>query len=91
MYDTWGDFALLCEKYLVICNLPKISQNRPGLKEFLNRESAGGARRRCSVANRSLRFPAFCNAFRKTFSVWTKLFIDTGSYACLCRSPHVIN
>ena len=34
MYDTWGAFTLLCEKYLIICNLPKISQNGPGLKEL---------------------------------------------------------
>ena len=34
MYDTCGAFALLCEKYLVICNVTKISQNGPGLKEL---------------------------------------------------------
>ena len=35
MYDTWGEFALLCEKYLVICNLPKLSKNGPGLKGLI--------------------------------------------------------
>ena len=28
-----------------------------------------------AVADRSLRFPAFCQALRKTFSVWTKLLV----------------
>ena len=44
----------------------------------LNRESAGVPED--AVADRSLRFPAFCNALRKTFSVWTKLLVCR--YAC---------
>ena len=44
MYDTWGDFALLCKKYLVICNLPKISQNRPGLKDLNGTMGGGGVK-----------------------------------------------
>ena len=39
-----------------------------------------------AVADRSLRFPAFCNALRKTFSVWTKLLICR--YAC--TGVHII-
>ena len=34
MYDTWGSIVLLCETYLVICNLQKTSQNGSGLKEL---------------------------------------------------------
>ena len=39
-----------------------------------------------AVADRSLCFQAFCNAIRKTFSVWTKLLVCR--YAC--AGVHVI-
>ena len=42
MYDTWGSFTLLCEKYLIICNLLKTSQIGSGLKELMaNRKDPG--------------------------------------------------
>ena len=50
----------------------------------LNRESASMPED--AVADRSLRFPAFCNALRKTFSVWTKLLVCRSIH--VCRSPH---
>ena len=45
----------------------------------LNREGADGdAWRRCSsVTDRSLSFPAFCNALQNMFSEWTKLLVCT--------------
>ena len=45
----------------------------------VNRESAGVPED--AVADRSLRFPAFCNALRKMFTACTKLLVYR--YACI--------
>ena len=60
-----------------------VGKHRGGLRySVLNRESSGVPEN--AVGDGSLHFPAFCNAHRKTFSVWTKLLVCIGTRVTEC-------